>query len=255
MKVKRIRDFLAGAVVASLVVGAVPTAFAKVSQLNIPVSYNNIKIVVDGKELKTDKEPFIYEGTTYLPVRAVAEAVGKNVSWDGTTNTVTLGSGAANTTPATASYSRTNPAPVGVAQKYTKNSSYSTSYTATIKVTDVIRGDAAWRKVKDANMFNDEAPSGKEYIVAKISAKVDSVKDDKSIDFSSYSFTPFSGTNVEYESVFAVAPEPALSGSVYEGGTLEGYVVYLVDKSDSNPKLVYGEDYDGTGGIWFSLTK
>ena len=39
-----------------------------------------------------EKEPFIYDGTTYLPVRAVGEAVGKTVGWDGKTNTVTLSS-------------------------------------------------------------------------------------------------------------------------------------------------------------------
>ena len=30
----------------------------------------------------TTNEPFIYNGTTYLPVHDVAEAVGKKVSWD-----------------------------------------------------------------------------------------------------------------------------------------------------------------------------
>ena len=59
--------------------------------MDIPVMFSNIKIVVDGKELKTDKEPFIYEGTTYLPVRAVGEAVGKNVTWDAASKTVILG--------------------------------------------------------------------------------------------------------------------------------------------------------------------
>lgn len=36
-------------------------------------------------------EPFIYQGTTYLPVRAVGEAIGKKVTWDGETKTVYLG--------------------------------------------------------------------------------------------------------------------------------------------------------------------
>ena len=71
--------------------GAAPAAYAKVANMDIPVMFNNIKIVVDGKELKTDKEPFIYEGTTYLPVRAVGEAVGKNVTWDAASKTVILG--------------------------------------------------------------------------------------------------------------------------------------------------------------------
>ena len=37
--------------------------------------------------------PLLYEGTTYLPVRAIAELMGKNVQWDGATDTVTLTSG------------------------------------------------------------------------------------------------------------------------------------------------------------------
>lgn len=91
MKFQRIKDVCLGATVAALVMGAAPAAYAKVANMDIPVMFNNIKIVVDGKELKTDKEPFIYEGTTYLPVRAVGEAVGKNVTWDAASKTVILG--------------------------------------------------------------------------------------------------------------------------------------------------------------------
>jgi hypothetical protein len=35
--------------------------------------------------------PFIYNGTTYLPVRAVGDAFGKPVHWDGGTNSVYVG--------------------------------------------------------------------------------------------------------------------------------------------------------------------
>lgn len=91
MKFQRMKDVCLGATVAALVMGAAPAAYAKVANMDIPVMFSNIKIVVDGKELKTDKEPFIYEGTTYLPVRAVGEAVGKNVTWDAASKTVILG--------------------------------------------------------------------------------------------------------------------------------------------------------------------
>lgn len=63
----------------------------------ITVAYSGIKLVVDGVEITprdsdgTVVEPFIYNGTTYLPVRAVGNAVGKQVSWDGESKTVYLG--------------------------------------------------------------------------------------------------------------------------------------------------------------------
>lgn len=58
---------------------------------NITVYYRNIQIVVDGIKENPDAEPFIYNGTTYLPVRAVSEALGERVEWDGTNNTVYIG--------------------------------------------------------------------------------------------------------------------------------------------------------------------
>ena len=72
------------------------TAFAKNATETIEAAYSNIKIYVDGAIVETKDvngnsvEPFIYNGTTYLPVRAVGEAVGKEVSWDGETRSVYL---------------------------------------------------------------------------------------------------------------------------------------------------------------------
>lgn len=63
----------------------------------ITVQYSGIKLVVDGVEVTpkdangTTVEPFIYNGTTYLPVRAVGNAIGKQVTWDGGSQTVYLG--------------------------------------------------------------------------------------------------------------------------------------------------------------------
>ena len=72
------------------------TAFATVGNRTAELVYNNIKIMLNGKEITpTDAngnavEPFTIDGTTYLPVRGVASALGMNVGWDGATNTVTL---------------------------------------------------------------------------------------------------------------------------------------------------------------------
>ena len=43
-----------------------------------------------------------------------------------------------------------------------------------------------------------------------------------------------------------------LSGDIYAGGSLTGYFVVMVDKSDKTPKAVYARNYDGSGGLWFA---
>ena len=63
------------------------------------ITYRGISIVVNGKKIVPQDasgnavEPFIMDGTTYLPVRAIAGALGLDVSWDGASSTVVLKSG------------------------------------------------------------------------------------------------------------------------------------------------------------------
>ena len=81
---------------AALLAGCI-TAFAANTTTLYDVIADGVRIVVDGRRINpTDAngntvEPIIYNGTTYLPVRAVANAFGKAVSWDGRNYTVYLG--------------------------------------------------------------------------------------------------------------------------------------------------------------------
>lgn len=71
-------------------------ANATVGSRTAELAYNNIKIVLDGKELApadangNPVEPFIIDGTTYLPVRGISSALGLGVSWNASTGTVEL---------------------------------------------------------------------------------------------------------------------------------------------------------------------
>ena len=63
----------------------------------------DIQIVIDGEKL-TPKDvngkivhPFLLDGTTYLPVRAVSEALGQKVEWDGENRIVYIGEKGAGT--------------------------------------------------------------------------------------------------------------------------------------------------------------
>ena len=91
------KDKLKG-IVLGIVIGVmlVPTAFAAIGTVTKDLSYDDIKISLNGeiiepKDANGNKiEPFIIEGTTYLPVRAVGDALGLNVEWEATSKTVLL---------------------------------------------------------------------------------------------------------------------------------------------------------------------
>ena len=91
----KLKGFLIGFILCALLFGTI-TIVANASTL-YDVITNGVKIIIDGKELNaTDTngnhvEPIIYNGTTYLPVRAVAGAFDKPVYWDGENFTVYLG--------------------------------------------------------------------------------------------------------------------------------------------------------------------
>ena len=92
---KRIQGVIAGVLIGSMLTSGM--VFAKSGTEMIEALYNNIKIYVDGVKIEpkdaTGKvvEPFIYNGTTYLPVRAIGEAIGKEVCWEGSSHSVYIG--------------------------------------------------------------------------------------------------------------------------------------------------------------------
>ncbi|SHH33388.1 copper amine oxidase N-terminal domain-containing protein [Tepidibacter thalassicus] len=57
-------------------------AFGSDYSKKITVYFKNIKVSLNGKNLNFSNEPFIYEGTTYVPLRDISESLGINVYWD-----------------------------------------------------------------------------------------------------------------------------------------------------------------------------
>lgn len=92
---KRLQGFIAGALSGIILASGVAIAANTTTLYDVMTS--GIKIYVDGQKINPKDadgnrvEPFIYNGTTYLPVRAVADALGKAVYWDGPNYTVYLG--------------------------------------------------------------------------------------------------------------------------------------------------------------------
>ena len=95
---KSVKCFMAGVVTAALMGTTVfPAAAASVMQ-TIKVAMGGINIYVDGvkQEPKNEQgktvEPLIYNGTTYLPVRALTNMLtDKAVNWDNQTRSIYIG--------------------------------------------------------------------------------------------------------------------------------------------------------------------
>jgi len=92
---EKLKGAVVGLLIGATLSGGVAMAVNTATWYDVVV--DGIKIVLDGKQLNpTDAngnsvEPIIYNGTTYLPVRALSNAFGKAVYWDGPNYTVYLG--------------------------------------------------------------------------------------------------------------------------------------------------------------------
>jgi len=109
MRKERTKGFVLGILV-TLMLSMTLNVFAAPITRSVQIMFNNIKITLDGEEIVPRDargnvvEPFILDGTTYLPVRGIAGSLGLDVEWDGATQTVIL------TTPETPA----EPLPPGV---------------------------------------------------------------------------------------------------------------------------------------------
>ncbi len=74
---KNFKTFILGVVIGAMCV-SVP-AMANVIWEKIDVVRNHMTVMIDGEKLEADN--FLYLDTTYVPIRAVAEGLGKNVTY------------------------------------------------------------------------------------------------------------------------------------------------------------------------------
>ena len=97
MRFDKLKGFALGVAVCLVLTTLSTPSFAASVSKQLTAYYNDIKLIINGETVTpkdasgTVVEPFVIDGTTYLPVRAVAEALGQNVSWDGATRTVIIG--------------------------------------------------------------------------------------------------------------------------------------------------------------------
>jgi hypothetical protein len=128
----------------------------------------------------------------------------------------------------------------------------------TLSVEEVIRGSGALDVIMQANQFNDPAPEGFEWVLARIQINYTG-EDQGMLEISKQNFAVVTnGRIIHYDDTFIYSPcciEPDLELSLMPGGTGSGWISVPVVIDDQSPLLAIGLRDNGTGGIFFSLTQ
>lgn len=232
------KKFISGLIIGALLMGTVTFAAS-----NLTAIKSTFKTTVSGKAVT--QNVVTISGAYYGDLKQLASNLGIKYSVDTKNKKITLGE-----TPVANKYTMKNPAPIGAMQTLNYKDMFE-EYKAQVSVKEILRGDEALKLIKEANMFNDEAGEGYEYILAKINFKLLDIPGDKVFSLMGISFKLVSDVGKEYDYASVVQPDPVLDAKLYKGASNEGWAVFKVKIDDAKPLITFGRNYDGTGGIWF----
>lgn len=112
-------------------------------------------------------------------------------------------------------------------------------------VLEVVRGADAAQRITEANQFNDAAPEGQEYLIARVRARYLGDGDpDNAAGIDQNAFKVTGASNVIYDRPSVVAPEPGLDANLFPGGQVEGWVVVQAPAGEAGLTLVYEPLFD-----------
>ena len=114
-----------------------------------------------------------------------------------------------------------------------------------VQVLEVKRGEGAWTDIHAANMFNEPAPEGMEYLLVKIRVKstyTDS--DEHAINGCDFDVTGDRLIANTCSMASVVEPKPQLDAKLYTGGEAEGWAAYLVGQGEGNLILIVNESWN-----------
>lgn len=110
---------------------------------------------------------------------------------------------------------------------------------------EVLRGTDAAQRITEANQFNEAAPEGQEYLLARVSARYLGDGDpDVAAGIDQNSFKVTGASNVIYDRPSVVAPQPTLDAYLFPGGQVEGWVVVQAPAGEAGLALVYEPLFD-----------
>ncbi|MBS5793622.1 MAG: PepSY domain-containing protein [Clostridiales bacterium] len=89
------KKFISGLLIGGMVMTSA-TAFAA-NVVNMKATYSVKSLVVNGVDTGKGNTAFVSNGTTYVPLRTISDALGNEISWDSSTKTIYINSNDAST--------------------------------------------------------------------------------------------------------------------------------------------------------------
>jgi hypothetical protein len=132
---------------------------------------------------------------------------------------------------------------------------------ARIFLLEVVRGEKAWQRIKEANSSNTPPEGDLEYVLARMKFEMSSrTPGSKSYSIRSGQtgqFHAFSAEGQPYETPALVLPKPELEGTLRSGESMEGWIAFGVLKSEAKPLMNFDPASGAAKGqgklIWFRL--
>jgi hypothetical protein len=130
-----------------------------------------------------------------------------------------------------------------------------------IKMTliEAIRGEEAWKRIKEAAASNKPAPAGFEYILARVKFAY-FARGNPGLCVHKLlpgQFTANSPHGEDYKPASVVPPKPEMRKDLKSGDSIEGWLVFAVPKEDRAPLMSFSTDAGGAvqhgESKWFSL--
>ncbi|MDE6357191.1 MAG: hypothetical protein K2L15_01220 [Eubacteriales bacterium] len=84
------KKFISGIIVGTVLATSVSVFAATIKTINASYSVN--KLIVNGVDTGKGNTAFISQGTTYVPLRTVSDALGQDIKWDSSTKSIYINS-------------------------------------------------------------------------------------------------------------------------------------------------------------------
>jgi len=123
-------------------------------------------------------------------------------------------------------------------------------HTVRITLLEVLRGDSAWERIREADQSAQAPGSGFECLIARVRLEYDPAGAEGTLTYSVKpdDFRAYSEDDRKYAPLPIKSPKPELIGRILSSGDLqEGWLCFKVAETDRKPLLFF------YGGMWFQL--